>query len=85
MFKGVSGSLRGMGKDPITINSRHRECLMRAGEGLGRAGVTCRKKLPMDFVAIDVKDAVMALGEVSGELVSEEVINRVFDQFCVGK
>ncbi|MFC1571711.1 tRNA uridine-5-carboxymethylaminomethyl(34) synthesis GTPase MnmE [Candidatus Margulisiibacteriota bacterium] len=69
----------------VLINERHKECLARARESLLNAAETCVKGLAADIVAIDVKDAIMALGEVTGELVSEEVINAIFDQFCVGK
>ena len=69
----------------VAINARHKECLLRAKEGLGRALDSCEKKLPVDFITIDIKEAIVALGEISGELVSEEVINTIFEQFCVGK
>jgi tRNA modification GTPase len=72
-------------KDAVIINSRHKECLLRARGGLVQAGESLRSNLPADFVAIDLKAAIVALGEVTGELVSEEVVNAVFDQFCVGK
>lgn len=72
-------------KDSVTINARHRECLQRASEGIARAAQACRKKLASDFITIDIKEAVVALGEITGELVSEEVINNIFAKFCVGK
>jgi len=43
------------------------------------------QKQPLDCLTIDLKDAIVALGEVTGELVSDEVINTIFDRFCVGK
>ena len=73
------------GEDAITINVRHRECLLKAKEGLERSLASCRKGLPVDFITIDLKDAILALGEVTGELVSEEVVNTIFEHFCVGK
>ncbi len=81
----VGSKLMVVGKDSVSINARHRECLSRAREGVVRAAESIKKGMPVDFVTIDIKDAVMALGEVSGELVSEEVINSIFDQFCIGK
>ena len=73
------------GKDAVAINSRHRECLLRAKGSILQAIDGLRNRVPADFVTIDVKGAVIALGEVTGELVSEEVVNTIFDQFCVGK
>jgi len=73
------------GKDPVITNVRHKECLIRAKEALDRAGESALKGMQADFVAIDLKSAVLALGETTGEEVSEEVLDRVFSEFCVGK
>lgn len=72
-------------RNPIVVNTRHSECLRRADEALSKAALSSKQKMSADFISIDIKDAVLALGEVSGELVSEEVINAIFEQFCVGK
>lgn len=69
----------------ITINERHRLCLLRADEALFRVAATVAEDLPTDFMAIDLKEAVLAFGEVIGESVSEEVIHEIFHRFCVGK
>ncbi|MFH1347663.1 MAG: tRNA uridine-5-carboxymethylaminomethyl(34) synthesis GTPase MnmE [Candidatus Margulisiibacteriota bacterium] len=87
--RGLSGALRpglsdGCGST-VTINARHVECLIRADAGLERAVASCNGRMTVDFITIDIKDALLALGEISGELVSEEVINAIFEQFCVGK
>lgn len=77
---------RAGGADPlILINSRHRDCLIRAKEALDRTSDSLKAKAPIDCITIDLKSAIMSLGELSGELVSEEVINQIFEQFCVGK
>jgi tRNA modification GTPase len=73
------------GKSSILVNARHRECLERAKKALNKALESCGKGMPADFITIDLKAAILALGEVTGEVVSEEVINMIFDQFCVGK
>lgn len=73
------------GKDSVAINARHKECLARAAENLGKALESCGKSMPADFITIDLKATIVALGEVSGELVSDEVVNTIFEQFCVGK
>ncbi|MFH1684529.1 MAG: tRNA uridine-5-carboxymethylaminomethyl(34) synthesis GTPase MnmE [Candidatus Margulisiibacteriota bacterium] len=86
--KGLSEAIR-PGRDgcgnAVTINARHLECLIRADSGLERAIASCNGRMTVDFITIDIKDALLALGEISGEMVSEEVINAVFEQFCVGK
>ncbi|NQT29939.1 MAG: hypothetical protein HQ596_05150 [Candidatus Saganbacteria bacterium] len=67
------------------VNLRHKECLERCLESLGKAQESCTASVPVDLVSIDVKEAVLALGEITGEVVSEEIINKIFEQFCVGK
>lgn len=69
----------------ISVNDRHKVCLLRAQEALERAMETLQADLPFDFVSIDLKEAITAFGEIIGESVSEEVIHEVFHRFCVGK
>lgn len=70
---------------PTTINARHRQALERAKASLVRALDSARAVMPGDFVAIDLKEAVAAMGEVTGDAIADEVIDQVFAQFCVGK
>jgi len=70
---------------PIIMNERHKECLMRAKESLQKAEESFKIGRETDLVEIDLKEAIEALGEVSGVGVAEEIINRIFEGFCVGK
>lgn len=81
----VKGQTGGQGEGSVLINMRHKECLTRAGGDLSKASMSCAEGLPPDFITIDLKEAIVALGEVTGEIVSDEIINTVFEQFCVGK
>jgi tRNA modification GTPase len=67
------------------INSRHKECLVRAAESLKKAAEGNEARQPQDLIAIDLKSAIIALGEISGLEVSDEVIDSIFENFCVGK
>jgi tRNA modification GTPase len=69
----------------VMINQRHKECLTRAEESLIRGLAALNRADYQELLAEDLKRAVVALGEVSGEAVSEEVIDRIFSRFCVGK
>ncbi len=67
------------------VNERQAEALLRAREALDRAAQSMIDGLPVDFWTIDVKDALLALGEVTGTNASEDVLDRVFSTFCIGK
>ncbi|KAK9918470.1 hypothetical protein WJX75_004296 [Coccomyxa subellipsoidea] len=67
------------------VNERQAEALLRAREALERAAQSMADGLPIDFWTIDVKDALLALGEVTGAEAGEEVLDRVFSTFCIGK
>jgi len=69
----------------VIINARHQECLTRADSSLAKALETVAKKMSAEFVAVDMKEAIVALGEVTGEIVSDDLINAIFDEFCIGK
>jgi tRNA modification GTPase len=69
----------------VAINARHEAALRNADESLERAMETASQAMPADFVAIDLKAAVAALGEITGEDLKEEVIDHIFANFCVGK
>lgn len=69
----------------VAINARHQSALARARESLERALESVSRQMPADFVAIDLRAAMEALGEITGEDLKEEVIDHIFARFCVGK
>lgn len=58
---------------------------MKAHESLMKVFVSIKSDLPMDFWTIDLRDAIMAMGEVNGDEVTEELLDVVFSRFCIGK
>ncbi|MDE6585088.1 MAG: tRNA uridine-5-carboxymethylaminomethyl(34) synthesis GTPase MnmE [Clostridia bacterium] len=66
------------------VEERHFSALLRAEQSLNSAfdGIAT---LTLDLVAVDLKDAWDALGEITGETATEEIISTVFEKFCVGK
>jgi len=66
-------------------NVRHNDLLRKAVESI-QAGIdTLNKGLPIDFASIDFRDAYMKLGEITGDTVEDDIIDRIFKDFCVGK
>ena len=70
---------------PLVSNPRHQALLQRAREAIRAAQSTLAQGLPNDFVAIDLTPAVMALGQITGQTVSEDLLDTIFANFCVGK
>jgi tRNA modification GTPase len=71
--------------DVAVSNARHQDALRRAGEHLRAAQQTLGDKLPLDFVSIDLRAALAALGEITGETATDDLLDRIFAEFCIGK
>ena len=69
----------------IVTNVRHKELLEKASDSLKDAlNMTCSRQA-LDFIEVDLKNAYEFLGEITGETVSDDIINEVFSRFCLGK
>ncbi|MBU0491470.1 MAG: tRNA uridine-5-carboxymethylaminomethyl(34) synthesis GTPase MnmE [Chloroflexi bacterium] len=69
----------------LVTNPRHQEALSRAAASLASAERALSEGLPLDCISIDVSDAVAALGEITGETVTEDLLDSIFSRFCLGK
>jgi tRNA modification GTPase len=69
----------------IAINTRHRDCLRRALESCDRARTALSEGLSGEYVAVDLDQALRAVGEVIGIVDVEQILDSVFSQFCIGK
>ncbi|BAY12544.1 tRNA uridine-5-carboxymethylaminomethyl(34) synthesis GTPase MnmE [Calothrix sp. NIES-2098] len=69
----------------LAINQRQAAALTKAKISLEQVQYTITQQLPLDFWTIDLRDAVYALGEITGEEVTESVLDRIFSRFCIGK
>jgi len=70
---------------PLVSSPRHQAILHRALEHVRAAQETHARGMPEDFVSIDVIAAVTALGEITGESATEDLLDTIFQRFCVGK
>src|SRR5258706_7760811 len=73
------------GESSLVTSARHQEALRRASEHLQASLLPLEQRLPLDFVSIDLRAAYDALGEVTGETASEDLLARIFSEFCIGK
>ncbi len=69
----------------VAINQRQAAALHRAKQALVHVQDTIQQQLPLDFWSIDLRDAIQALGEITGEDITESVLDRIFSRFCIGK
>ncbi|WP_016950880.1 tRNA uridine-5-carboxymethylaminomethyl(34) synthesis GTPase MnmE [Anabaena sp. PCC 7108] len=69
----------------LAINQRQAAALTKAKIDLEQVQKTIIEQLPLDFWTIDLRGAIYALGEITGEEVTESVLDRIFSRFCIGK
>ena len=69
----------------ILSSLRHKDALTRAKRSLSLAKDSLNKNLSPEFVALDLKAALDAVGEVIGKTVAENILNKIFSEFCIGK
>lgn len=69
----------------FATNTRQQECLRQAGTSLTIALEAAEREELQDLISIDIKSALLALDELTGEVVTDEVLNNIFDNFCIGK
>jgi tRNA modification GTPase len=69
----------------IITNVRHFEALQHVSESLDRVLKGLDENLPDDLIAIDIRQAVHYLGEITGEITTDEILGNIFKNFCIGK
>ena len=79
-----TGDLEAANTD-IAINQRQAATLQRVQNSLQQVRETIDNQLPLDFWTIDLRSAIQALNDITGEGVTESVLDRIFSRFCIGK
>ncbi len=69
----------------FVTNSRQQVCLTKAKESLEQAYLAAKLNELQDLISIDVKSAILALDELTGELITDDVLDNIFSNFCIGK
>lgn len=87
LFALVSTENAGAVQDGQAIVScvRHRDCLSRAEKSLERAIQVCGTEAMDECLALEIRDAIDALGELVGAVVTEDILKEIFSKFCIGK
>jgi tRNA modification GTPase len=73
------------GSRALITRTRHKQALQEAQLALEESSNTLKQGLPLDLIAVDLYSALEHLGEITGETVRENVLDRIFAQFCIGK
>jgi tRNA modification GTPase len=81
----LTGNVTAPGSDEIAINARHEDALRRASEAFAAALSSLKAKAAPELVASDLRQALQALESILGVGTSEDVLDRLFAQFCIGK
>ena len=69
----------------FVTNTRQQECLRKARNSIEQALLASQLRELQDLISIDVKSAILALDELTGELITDDILNNIFDHFCIGK
>lgn len=72
-------------KDVYITNVRHRDVLVKAKESLIGGLNALEINMPLDMASVELKDAYLKLGEITGEAYSEDILDKIFSDFCIGK
>jgi len=71
--------------DVVVTNARHFEALSHAGEAIDRISEGLQTGLSSDLVAQDIRQVLHYLGEITGEVTTDEILGNIFSKFCIGK
>ncbi|MGO1369395.1 MAG: tRNA uridine-5-carboxymethylaminomethyl(34) synthesis GTPase MnmE [Senegalia sp. (in: firmicutes)] len=72
--------------DSIIINNvRHKDLLLKSKKNIEEALESIKINMPIDCIEVDVKECYDNLGEINGDTVGEDIIDRIFSDFCIGK
>ena len=69
----------------VITNIRHKNLIAKAMESVEKAKHTIEEKMPIDIVAENIKEIIEELETITGEFVTEDIINEIFSKFCLGK
>ena len=72
-------------QDRVIVNERHKDLLEKANISIMKAKQIAKMGESLDIAAIDIKEATEMLGNITGKNASSDVVNKIFEKFCLGK
>jgi len=71
--------------DTIVSNARHHDALIRTAEALEKANNGLDSGVTGDFIAMDIRQAMFELGQITGDISTDDLLGNIFSKFCIGK
>ena len=69
----------------IVTNARHYDALVRAGAAIRSVRSGLQQGISGDLLAVDIRDAISCLSEITGDITEDDVLGSIFSKFCIGK
>ncbi|HZH98438.1 MAG TPA: hypothetical protein VEX38_05660, partial [Fimbriimonadaceae bacterium] len=85
LVEGVRSRFEKVGSQGLSINDRHERELRAAHEALQLARQTLEHDQPDDLLSVSLQSAIQSLGRITGETADEDMVTRIFRDFCIGK
>lgn len=83
--RGKKGEARDASQEIVLSNTRHKISLEQAHRAIIKAEGSVQSGLSGEFIAVELREAVERLGEITGAVTTEDILDRIFSQFCIGK
>ncbi len=74
-----------LGEDVVLTERRHREALGGALAAVGRFLAAQAAREPLECLALELREALASLGQITGETTPDEILDQIFARFCIGK
>lgn len=81
----VGNKVENSGNECILTNIRHKTALEKTKLAIQNMFSTIENDMPLDLISVDLKEALDSLSEITGEITSEDILDHIFSNFCVGK
>ncbi|HKS69691.1 MAG TPA: hypothetical protein VJQ45_04695, partial [Ktedonobacterales bacterium] len=81
----LAGGGQTASESALVSSARHADALRHAAESLAAAHAALDAGIPLDLISVDLRAALDALGEITGETATADLLDRIFAAFCIGK